>query len=104
MIAKLISIQLPADMTRGKVLAEARKIAPSWQNYPDLVRKYFLLDDKNRTLGLYIWKNKEAADKAHGEEFLARVKDTFGCVPEINYLDIFMEIDNEAGVVTEYPE
>ena len=104
MIAKIVAIQLPVDMTREQVLAEAKNIAPNWQSNPDLIRKYFLLDENNRTLGFYIWKNKEAADKAHGTEFLARVKDTFGCVPEISYLDLFMDVDNETGKVTEYLE
>ena len=42
MIAKLVSFQLPADMSRDDVLAAAREAAEEWVKHPKLLRKDFL--------------------------------------------------------------
>lgn len=101
MIAEMVMFQLPADMTREEVMAAARETVPGWQANPDLLRKHFLLDEQNRTYGFYLWRNREAAERAHDEAFRRRVRERFGSDPTITYFDAFLVLDNLTGEVVE---
>lgn len=54
MIAELVTYQLPPTMTREEALAGARATIGKWSANPDLLRKHFLLEEGNRTSGLYL--------------------------------------------------
>lgn len=102
MIAELVKIPLPPGMTRADVLAAARQTVPGWAANADLHRKHFLLDDTGRvTYGFYLWRSREAAQAAHGEAFVARVRERFGCEPTFEYFDVLLNLDNLDGTVVE---
>ena len=100
MIAKLVSFQLPTDMSRDDVMASAREIAEEWIRHPRLIRKDFLLDENNITYGYYLFPDRESAEQAHGAAFLKRLKERFGVEPEIKYFDYLMTADAEKGSIT----
>jgi hypothetical protein len=51
-------------------MAKYRARVPVWQGNPDLIHKAFLYDEgSKRGGGVYLWKNIEAAKKAHGPAF-----------------------------------
>lgn len=102
MIAELVTIKLPPGMTRADVLAAARETVPGWAANTALHRKHFLLDDDGtHTLGFYLWRSREAAQAAHGEAFIARVRERFGCEPRFAYFDVLLNLDNVDGSVVE---
>ena len=101
MIAELVTYQLPPSMTREEVLSGARATIEKWSANPDLLRKHFLLEEGNRTSGLYLWKSREAAERAHDEAFRQNVRERFGCEPEIRYFDVLLLLDNLRGEVVE---
>jgi hypothetical protein len=50
-----------------------------WQSNPDLIHKAFLYDEMTRRGGcVYLWKNIEAAKKAHGPAFQEAIQSIFG--------------------------
>ncbi len=100
MIAKLVSFQLPKDMSRDEVVVIAREVAIEWLKHPKLLRKDFLLDENNRTYGYYVFADRESAEQAHDEEFLLRLKSQFGVEPEMQYFDYLMTADVEQGRIT----
>ena len=101
MIAEMVMFQLPAGMSRDDVLAAAYDTVPGWQANGDLLRKHYLLDEDNRTYGFYLWRSREAAERAHGSEFRQRVRERFGCEPSISYYDALLVLDNLNGEVSE---
>ena len=102
MIAKLVSFQLPADMSRDEVVKVAKEVALEWIKHPALLRKDFLLDQDNRTYGFYVFKDRQSAEQAHGEEFLERLKGQFGVEPEMQYFDHLLTADAEKGEITNF--
>src|SRR3954468_17982556 len=58
MITEIVTFTLPEGMTREDVLAAFEKTAPTWRANPDLVRKNYLIDVRNRIAGgVYLWKD-----------------------------------------------
>lgn len=102
MICEIVKFQVRAGSSRDDVLADARSVAERWRGEADLVRKHFLFDGAGETIGLYLWKNKEAAVAAHDETWRRRIREAHGSDPSISYYDTLMIVDNEAGTVTEY--
>lgn len=101
MIVKIVSFQLPADMTRDAVMTVAREAAEEWINHPGLVRKDFLLDENNMTYGYYLFRDRETAELAHDTNFVEGLRVRFGVAPKMEYFDYLMTADADAGKVTD---
>ncbi|MBE0619853.1 MAG: hypothetical protein IH605_04610 [Burkholderiales bacterium] len=95
MITEYVLFDIPRNMTRDEVVASMRAVAPKWRAAPDLIRKTFVYDAEARQTGaFYLWKNKAAAQAAHGEEWRRGVMQTFGSVPVIRYFETPLVVDN----------
>jgi hypothetical protein len=102
MISEIVSFALPEGMTREEIVAKYRLAVPGWRDNPDLVLKSFLLDESSRRGGaVYLWNSVEAAKRAHGDAFLERIRTVFGSVPEFQYFDAPIVIDNLANKVVD---
>lgn len=102
MISELVMFDLPRTMTREQVVEAMREVAPTWRANPDLIRKTFLYDAAGaRTGALYLWKNRRAADAAHGEAFRRRVHEKFGSEPSFEYFETPLVVDNALGATIE---
>lgn len=91
--AKLVSFQLPADMSRDEVLTAAQEAAEEWLKHPSLLRKDFLLDENNMTYGYYLFADRKSAEAAHDKTFMKQLKDRFGVEAEVKYFDYLMTAD-----------
>jgi hypothetical protein len=49
--------------------------------------------------GVYLWKERAAAEKWHGEAFRAKVKEVYGSEPEFRYFETPIVVDNIAGTI-----
>ena len=88
MISEIVLFSLPEEMSREEAMAKYRARVPVWQGNPDLIRKAFLYDEPSRRGGgVYLWKNIEAAKKAHGQAFQEAIKSIFGSKPEMQYFE-----------------
>ena len=100
MITEIVTFKLPKGMTRDEVVANFEKTAPSWRANPDLIRKNYLVDaDQGVAGGVYLWKERAAAEKWHGEAFRAKVKEIYGSEPEFRYFETPIVVDNVAGAI-----
>src|SRR3982750_2762853 len=76
------------EMSREEAMAKYRARVPLWQTNPDLIHKAFLYDEQTRRGGgVYLWKNIEAAKKAHGPAFQEAIQSIFGSKPEMQYFE-----------------
>ncbi len=102
MICEIVRFKVRPGMTREEVLEDARSVAPRWRAEQDLIRKHFLFDGAEESLGIYLWKNRAAAEAAHDDAWRQRVRDVHGSEPSISYFETLMIVDNLAEEVTEY--
>ena len=104
MICEIVSYPAPAGANREEIIEDAESVVPKWQAQPDLIRKHFLWSaDDQRCCGVYLWKSRDAAERAHDAAWRDAVAKRTGEVPEISYFDAFMILDNESDEVTVYP-
>ena len=102
MITEIVLFRLPEGMSREDAIAKYRLSVPAWQANPDLIRKAFLFDETSRRGGgVYLWKNIEAAKKAHGPAFEEAIQSIFGSRPEFQYFEAPIVIDNAAKEVVD---
>jgi len=100
MISELVSFALPAGLTRDEVIEGMREVAPNWRRNPDLIRKTFLYDAQaGETGALYLWPNREAAERAHDEAWRARIRAKYGNEPSIRYFETPLVVDNALGAI-----
>jgi hypothetical protein len=100
MISEIVLFGLPEGLSREDAMAKYRARVPAWQGNPDLIHKAFLYDETTRRGGgVYLWKNIEAAKKAHGPEFQEAIRSIFGSTPEMQYFEAPIVIDNAAKQV-----
>ena len=96
----MITRHLPEGMTREEATAKYRLSVPTWQANSELIHKAFLFDEATRRGGgVYLWRNIEAAKKAHGPTFQERIRSIFAADPEFQYFDTPIVIDNAANRV-----
>lgn len=104
MIVELVQFRAPEGASWEAILADAKGTVPRWSGNPELVRKHYLRGASGDLAGLYIWPSREAAERAHDDEWRAAVARRTGSAPRITYFDLMMLLDNEAGSLTEWGE
>ena len=104
MICEIVSYPAPAGADREEIVEDAKTVVPKWKANPDLIRKHFLWSsDEEKCCGVYLWKSREAAERAHDATWRGAVEKRTGQAPEIAYFDAFMILDNETDEVTVIP-
>ncbi len=103
MIIEIVTFKNRPSLTRDEEYASALHAAHQWIKNPELVAKHFIRDDEGNGGAVYIWPSKEAAQRAHNEEWrkgvLAR---TGGNEPQIRYFEFMLSADAANGKVVEY--
>jgi hypothetical protein len=98
MIIELVSFDRPEGFSDADLLEDAKGTISHWQADPDLIRKVFATRG-DEVFGVYFWPDRAMAERAHDAAWVARFEARTGRVPRFSYLDVFMVIDNENGVV-----
>ena len=102
MLIEIITFGLPDDMTRADVMKNYADTTEKWSKVGELIRKSYLYDEKARLGGgVYHWKTAEAADKWHGGEWRAFVRDLYGNDPVVRRFEAPIVVDNVAGTIEE---
>src|SRR5690606_13620707 len=102
MISELVMFDLPEGMTRAEVVEGVREGALAWRRNPDVIGRTFLYHRANpRTVALYLWKTRAAAEAAHDAAWRQRVMDRYGSVPTLQYFETPLVVDNALGETIE---
>jgi hypothetical protein len=95
MITEYVLFDVPRHMTREQVVEGMREVAPRWRANPDLIRKTFVYDaDSSQAGAFYLWKNRQAAQQAHGDAWRRGILDKYGSVPSVRYFQTPLVVDN----------
>lgn len=98
MITEYVLFDLPRGLTREEVVAGMHEVAPRWRAEPDLIRKTFVYDAEAGQAGaFYLWKNRAAAEQAHGEAWRRGLRAKYGCEPVVRYFETPLVVDNALG-------
>lgn len=85
-VAVVVVIKTPPPITRPILETEFRKAAPTYQKIPGLIRKYFTATGDTFG-GIYLWKDRAAAEAWFSDAWRARARATYGAEPSVSYYD-----------------
>jgi len=91
-VATLVVVQTPAGLSRAMIDAGFEKAAPTYRQVPGLLRKYFTVNETGFG-GVYLWKNRTAAEAWFSPAWRARAKATYGNEPLLTWFDSPLQID-----------
>lgn len=98
MITEIVTFEINKKMERKRVVELFEQSAEIWRAHPKLHRKNYLYDPEASIAGgVYTWDSVADAQEAHGEEFLARVAETFGSVPKFQYFETPVVVHNHSA-------
>jgi hypothetical protein len=100
MITTVVQFRLPEPLSLDDARRRFESSAPKYRNLPGLIRKYYLRAEDGLTAGgVYLWENREAAEKAYSEDWRAFVEKLYGCAPVISWFDSPVVVDNAQGEI-----
>ena len=98
-VVVVVSIPVPQGLTRAKIEATFRKVAPAYEAIPELKQKYFTVNDQtHRAGGIYLWTNLAAAKAFYTDAWRAGVVQTFHAPAELTWFDAPLIIKGRAGM------
>jgi len=102
MVIEIVLFDLPKGTPRAEAMSLYHQSARQWIANPDLVQKYYFFDEE-RSLGggVYVWRDRAAAERWHGEDYRHMVMARYGAPPRIQILDAMLHVDPAAGRVTQ---
>jgi hypothetical protein len=106
MITVIVTFQMPPGTTRDDAAAIFRSTAPRYRDMPGLVRKYYLFGEDGRAGGVYLWRDRAAAELAYGPEWRRLVAEKYGVPPTLAWFDTPVIVDNApelAGITEHHP-
>ena len=96
-VAVVVSIPLPANISREQTVAAMQKSVPLYQALPVLTRKYFTLSDDGKFGGIYLWNSRSEAQAWFSDAWRAKATATYGAAPEVTYFDAPIVIETSAS-------
>jgi len=101
MIVAIVTFQLSQPTTLTEITKTFQGTAPKYQSVPGLLQKYYYLsEDGRRAGGIYVWAEREDADRLYTPEWKTFVLGKYGTPPEIEYLNSPVMVDNRSGAIT----
>ncbi|MEX0729830.1 MAG: hypothetical protein WED00_11625 [Aquisalimonadaceae bacterium] len=99
MITVITRFPQPSGSTPADVKNMFEQSAPRYQAVPGLVRKHYYLGDDGRCGGVYLFHSRADAERLFDAAFEASIKERFGGLPEVEYLQTLVIVDNAAGTI-----
>lgn len=95
-VATIVTVKTPPGLDRARIDAGFREAVPTYRKIPGLIRKYFTVNGESFG-GMYLWKDRAAADAWFTEAWRKRARATYGSDPELVYFDAPVVLDNGAA-------
>jgi hypothetical protein len=96
MITTIVRFPLLEGTSLGDAKAMFERSVPNYKSAPGLIRKYYLYGADRTGGGVYLWENREAADRQFSPQWRNMIEQKFGSAPEITYYETPVIIDNNA--------
>lgn len=94
-----VEFDLPKGTTREAALALYHGTAARWAANADLVCKTYVFDEARSVGGgLYVWRDRDAAARWHGDDYRRLIMERYGSAPRISVTDAVLDIRD--GTIT----
>jgi hypothetical protein len=104
MIIEKVTFRLPQEMTRAGLIKKYRQTVPKWRENQNLLQKSYIYDPSEPLGGgIYIWKNKVAAEQWHDSKWRAQFAKRWDTEPKIEFYETLIVVDNIAQEIIEDP-
>ena len=100
MITAVVRFPLPQGTTRDEAKALFEKSAPNYRGVPGLIRKYYLYGDNRIGGGVYLWSDRDTAERFYSDAWKRTIAQRYGAQPEILFFEtpvIVENVDENAG-------
>ena len=94
MITAIVRFPLPQNVTRDDAKAMFEKSAPNYRGVPGLVRKYYRYGDDRTGGGVYLWENRETAERFYSDAWKDTIAQRFGARPEVLFYETPVIVEN----------
>lgn len=100
----ILKFGVKGQLSRKDFLDLCNQSVPMFQSVPGMIRKYYCYDEAEHCgHSVYLWESEQSARSFFNDDMIAIMKETFGTIPEIFYVDTVLIVDNEQGKVTACP-
>lgn len=86
-VSTVVTIALPAGLSKAQLVQEFQAAIPTYRAVPGLLRKHFIITDDGRFGGIYLWKDRAAADQWFSAAWKERVRGTYGTDATLEWFD-----------------
>lgn len=86
-VSTLVTIAPPSGIEKTRLVQEFQAAIPTYRAVPGLLRKYFIIADDGRFGGIYLWKDRAAADQWFNAAWKQRVRATYGTDAVLEWFD-----------------
>lgn len=86
-VSTIVTIALPANVDKARLVQEFQAAIPTYRAVPGLLRKHFIITDDGRFGGIYLWKDRAAADLWFSAAWKERVRTTYGTEATLGWFD-----------------
>jgi heme-degrading monooxygenase HmoA len=87
-VATLVLLPTPAGTTRARLEAAFRAAVPEYRGVPGLLRKHFIASDDGRFGGVYLWRDRAAADAWFNAAWHERVRRQYAAEAHMEWFDV----------------
>jgi hypothetical protein len=87
-VASLVAIPVPAGLTRAQLVILFEASQPQYRQVPGLVRKYYSIGDDGRADGIYLWRDRAAAEAFYTDQWKADAARRWGAPATVRYFDV----------------
>lgn len=95
MITEIVRFKIGDGLDRDEILKRFESTMHVWAEQDDLIRKYYIFDEATREGGgVYLWKNRAAAQEAHNTAWCDRAETLYGSRPSFTYFETPFVVDN----------
>jgi len=97
MITAIVTFPLPQGTTSEAAKVMFESTAPNYRTTPGLIRKYYLFGDGPTGGGVYLWQDRESAERQYSDSWKEMIVEKYGATPEFSYFETPVIVDNAEG-------
>jgi heme-degrading monooxygenase HmoA len=100
-VSTIVTITTPAGIEKARLVQEFQAAIPIYRAVPGLLRKHFIISGDGRFGGIYIWKDRAAADQWFNAAWKERVRTVYSTDATLEWFDtaILTPSKNTANLV-----
>jgi len=97
-VATLVAIPVPAGTPRAELVRLFDASQPQYRAIPGLVRKYYTIGSDGRAGGVYLWRDRAAADAFFTDSWKADVARRWGQPADLSWFEVPIALDGANAV------